>query len=99
MLTTGSSTHGPKQTVSVQLPGWKLMATSYDQDGQELQGQMRLDTVHVDLDQAQLHATWRLTLDHAQEITTCVIELQTTAPTPTAAPTAASKPQPSQAPA
>lgn len=64
-----------KQTVSVQLPGWKLAATSYAQDAQELQGQLRLDTLHIDLDKTQLHATWRLTLEHSQEITTCVIEL------------------------
>jgi hypothetical protein len=66
-----------KQTVSVQLPGWKLNANSYDHDDQALQGQMRLDTLHVDLDKGQLHATWRLTLDHTQKIHTCVIDLET----------------------
>ena len=65
-----------KQTVSVQLPGWKVTATSHDHDNLELQGQMRLDTLHIDLDKAQLHATWRLTLDHSQNIQTCVIEMQ-----------------------
>ncbi len=64
-----------KQTVSVQLPGWRLAARSYDEAGHAFDGQLRLDTVHVDLDNTQLHATWRLTLDHAQNITTCVIEL------------------------
>ena len=66
-----------KQTVSVQLPGWKLNANSYDHDDQALQGQMRLDTLHVDLDKGQLHATWHLTLDHTQKIHTCVIDLET----------------------
>ena len=62
--------------MSLQLPGWKLNATSYDHGNLELQGQMRLDTLHIDLDKAQLHATWRLTLDHSQNIQTCVIEMQ-----------------------
>jgi hypothetical protein len=64
-----------KQTVSVQLPSWQLKANSYDTDGQVLQSQMRLDTLHVDLDKKQIHVTWRLTLDHSQEIHTCVIQL------------------------
>lgn len=65
------------QTVSVQLPGWKLVAHSFDETGQAFEGQIRLDTVHIDLDTSQLHATWRLTLEHAQRIQTCVIALQT----------------------
>jgi hypothetical protein len=79
-----------KQTVSMQLPGWKVTATSYTQDDQELQGQMRLDTLHVDLDKAQLHASWRITLEHAQKIHTCVIELVAPAPVPPPASTPSS---------
>jgi hypothetical protein len=79
-----------KQTVSVQLPGWKLVATSFDHDDQGLQGQLRLDTLHVDLDKAQLHVTWRITLEHAQKIHTCVIELVAPAPVPPPATTPSS---------
>ncbi len=64
-----------KQTVSVQLPGWKLKVESYDQDYKKLLGQMRLDTLHVDLDAQQLHATWRLSLAHEQKIHLSFIEL------------------------
>jgi hypothetical protein len=73
-----------RQTVSVQLPGWKLNVDSFDHEFKEMHGQMRLDTLHVDLDKAQLHATWRITLDHAQQISTCVIELQASATQPSA---------------
>jgi hypothetical protein len=79
-----------KQTVSMQLPGWKLTATSYTHDDQELQGQLRLDTLHLDLDKAQLHAIWRITLEHAQKIHTCVIELVAPAPVPPPASTPSS---------
>jgi hypothetical protein len=30
---------------------------------------MRLDTVHLDLDQMLVHLTWRLTLDQSRDIT------------------------------
>ncbi len=63
-----------KQTVSVQLPGWKLSAKSFDHEFKEMQGQMRLDTLHVDLDTQQLHATWRITLAHEQQIRASLIE-------------------------
>jgi hypothetical protein len=64
-----------KQTVSMQLPGWKLKAESFDYELEEMQGQMRLDTLHVDLDMQQLHATWRLTLAHEQQIRVSLIRL------------------------
>jgi hypothetical protein len=64
-----------KQTVSMQLPNWKLSAKSFDHEFKEMQGQMRLDTLHIDLDTQQLHATWRLTLAHEQQIRVSLIEL------------------------
>jgi hypothetical protein len=64
-----------KQTVSVQLPGWKLNVDSFDRDYKKMQGQMRLDTLHVDLEARQLHTTWRITLAHEQEINLSFIEL------------------------
>jgi hypothetical protein len=64
-----------KQTVSVQLPGWKLNVDSFDHDYKKMQGQMRLDTLHVDLEAQQLHTTWRITLAHEQEINLSFIEL------------------------
>jgi hypothetical protein len=67
-----------KQTVSVQLPGWKLEANSLTLDGDQLEGNMRLDTVHIDLDRQQLHTTWRLTLNHDQQIYAAAIQLRTT---------------------
>ena len=63
-----------KQTLRMQLPGWKLTTTSFDARHEKMLGQMRLDTIHVDLDAQQLHATWRLTLDHAQNIRVSMIE-------------------------
>ena len=67
-----------KQTVSMQLPGWKLVAHSVNEEGERLKGLMRLDTVHIDLDAHQLHATWRLTLGHDEKIYASVIERVTT---------------------
>jgi hypothetical protein len=67
-----------KQTVRLQLPGWKLVAQSVNEEGERLKGQMRLDTLHIDLDAQQLHATWRLTLGHEEQIYASVIERVTT---------------------
>lgn len=63
-----------KQTVSVQLPGWKLVAQSLNQNDELLEGSLRLDTVHIDLDIQKLLVTWRLTLSHEQEIYACVVD-------------------------
>ncbi len=65
-----------KQTVSAQLPGWKLIAHSLNEENDRLEGAMRLDTVHIDLDQQQLHTTWRITFSHEQQIYAAVIELK-----------------------
>ncbi len=64
-----------RQTLSMQLPGWTLLAHSTDAQGHIMQGQLRLDTLHIDLDAQQLHATWRLSLGHDQRIQSCAIEL------------------------
>jgi hypothetical protein len=65
-----------KQTVSVQLPGWQLIAHSLNEENDRLEGAMRLDTVHIDLDKQQLHTTWRITFNHEQQIYAAVIELK-----------------------
>ena len=62
-----------KQAVSVQLPGWKLTVDLFNHEGKRLTDNMRLDTIHVDLDTQQLHATWRLTLGHERRISACII--------------------------
>lgn len=62
-----------KQAVSVQLPGWKLKVDLFNHEGKWLTDNMRLDTIHVDLDTQQLHATWRLTLSHERRISACII--------------------------
>jgi hypothetical protein len=66
-----------KQTVSVQLPGWKLVAHSVNEQGERLKGQLRLDTLHIDLDAQQINATWRLTLAHDERIKATFIALVT----------------------
>lgn len=62
-----------RQAVSVQLPGWKLEVDLLNHEGKWTTDNMRLDTIHVDLDTQQLHATWRLTIGHEQQISDCVI--------------------------
>jgi hypothetical protein len=81
-----------KQTVSVQLPGWRLVAHSVNEEGERLKGQLRLDTVHIDLDAQQLHATWRLTLGHDEQIYASVIERVTTEQASAQAAAASTKP-------
>jgi hypothetical protein len=81
-----------KQTVSLQLPGWKLVAHSVNEEGERLKGQMRLDTLHIDLDAQQLHATWRLTLGHDEQIYADVIERVTTEQASAQAAAASAKP-------
>ena len=66
-----------KQTVSVQLPGWTLVAHSVNEQGERLKGQLRLDTLHIDLDAQQINATWRLTLAHDEHIKATFIALVT----------------------
>jgi hypothetical protein len=60
----------------VQLPGWQLIAHSLNEENDRLEGAMRLDTVHIDLDKQQLHTTWRITFNHEQQIYAAVIELK-----------------------
>jgi hypothetical protein len=65
-----------KEAVSLQLPNWIIQADLFNPEGQKgtwLKDNMRLDTIHVDLDSQQLHATWRLTLRHEQNISHCII--------------------------
>lgn len=65
-----------QQAVSLQLPSWTLQVDLFNPEGEKgtwLKDQMRLDTIHVDLNTQQLHATWRLTLRHEQKISHCII--------------------------
>ncbi len=81
-----------KQTVSVQLPGWKLIGHSVNENGERLKGQMRLDTLHIDLDAQQLNATWRLTLRHDEQIYASVVERVTAEQASAQATAASAKP-------
>ncbi|MBB4225232.1 DUF2169 family type VI secretion system accessory protein [Variovorax guangxiensis] len=51
--------------IEFQLPQLWIEALCRDGDGTERSEAMRLDTVHVDLDEMLVHLTWRLTLDQA----------------------------------
>jgi hypothetical protein len=65
-----------RPTLRMQLPAWKIMAHSFNQDNEEQQPQVRLDTLHIDLDAKKMYATWRLTLDHGWGVGTALIGKQ-----------------------
>lgn len=51
--------------IEVELPHLWIEALCRDSGGTERSEAMKLDTVHVDLDEMLVHLTWRLTLDQA----------------------------------
>ena len=51
--------------VEFQLPHLWIEALCKDSSGTERSEAMKLDTVHIDLDEMLVHLTWRLTLDQA----------------------------------
>jgi hypothetical protein len=55
--------------IDMQLPGVRIDAICRTAGGSETTEPMRLDTVHLDLDQMLVHLTWRLTLDQSRDIT------------------------------
>jgi hypothetical protein len=59
---------------ALQLPSWDFLAQSLNQNDELLEGSLRLDTIHIDLDSQKLHVVWRLTLSHEQGIYACVID-------------------------
>ena len=54
--------------LEMQLPGLCIEAWCSTGDGAETAQFMKLDTVHVDLDEMLVHLTWRLTLDQARNV-------------------------------
>jgi hypothetical protein len=54
--------------VSVTLPAGTVVADLHNGAGDVFQHALVLDTVHVDVDSALVHLTWRLTLDQAHDI-------------------------------
>jgi hypothetical protein len=51
--------------IEAQLPNLWIEALCRNGDGTERSQAMKLDTVHIDLDEMLVHLTWRLTLDQA----------------------------------
>ena len=54
--------------MEMRLPGLRIEALCRAGDGGETAELMKLDTVHVDLDEMLVHLTWRLTLDQARDV-------------------------------
>lgn len=53
--------------IEMQLPHVRMEALCRSGNGSENREFMKLDTVHIDLDDMQVHLTWRLTLDQARD--------------------------------
>ena len=64
---------GLQQEFALRLPGTRLNARLRSGTGEELEQPLLLDTVHLDLDRALLHLTWRLTLDQQRDIRAAII--------------------------
>ncbi|BEP64584.1 hypothetical protein GmRootV213_51380 (plasmid) [Variovorax sp. V213] len=54
--------------LEMQLPDVRIEALCRCGDGSESSESMKLDTVHIDLDEMLVHLTWRLTLDQARDV-------------------------------
>lgn len=54
--------------IEMQLPQVRIEAACKAGNGGQYCEAMKLDTVHIDLDDMQVHLTWRLTLDQARDI-------------------------------
>ncbi|MDH6590397.1 hypothetical protein M2165_000286 [Variovorax sp. TBS-050B] len=55
------------ESIEMQLPLVGIQALCRRGDGSEYAEQMKLDTVHLDLDEMLVHLTWRLTLDQTAD--------------------------------
>ncbi len=62
-----------REHLVAQLPGVSVRAQFVDDRGRRAEEPVPLDTVHVDLDAATVHLTWRLVLDQARGITDLVL--------------------------
>lgn len=60
-------------SVEMQLPCVRMEATCRGSDDSQCSEFMKLDTVHIDLDEMLVHLTWRVTLDQARD--TVAVEL------------------------
>jgi hypothetical protein len=59
---------GRRDPFVTSLPGHTPMAHMMNGKGEELAEAMALDTVHIDLDHALVHLTWRLTLPQDRDV-------------------------------
>jgi hypothetical protein len=66
---------GTPEPFRTSLPGHTPIATMQNGEGQELAQPMALDTVHIDLDRALVHLSWRLTLPQDRDVRAVEIEM------------------------
>jgi len=64
--------------IDMQLPCVRIEAACEAGNGERHREAMKLDTVHIDLDDMRVHLTWRLTLDQARDIVTVELRDQST---------------------
>jgi hypothetical protein len=65
---------GLQNAFAIRLPGIRLDARLRNGQGDEREQALALDTVHLDLDRALMHLTWRLTLDQQLDIRAATIK-------------------------
>ncbi len=66
---------GSRGSFTTALPGHTPIARTKNGNGDELAQPMALDTVHVDLDHALVHLSWRLTLPQTRDVQAVEIEM------------------------
>jgi len=64
--------------IDMQLPHVRIEATCEAENGERHREAMKLDTVHIDLDDIRVHLTWRLTLDQTRNIVAVELRDQST---------------------
>ena len=65
-----------RERLSFDLPGERLAAHIKGRFRKWRETDLRLDTVHIDLDHRRIDLTWRLTLDHASDVVGVVLFLK-----------------------
>lgn len=66
---------GTRDAFTTSLPGHTPIAHMKNGAGDELAQPMPLDTVHIDLDQALVHLSWRMTLPQDRDVRAVAIEM------------------------
>jgi hypothetical protein len=59
----------------LELPGVRVIAALLDGNEEQHREELRLDTVHIDLDAAIVRLCWRLTLDQARDIRAAALDI------------------------